>query len=39
MFLFAEIGTLAINARFVGPIVAIVTGIAFLVEWRCGARL
>jgi hypothetical protein len=38
MFLFAENGTLAINARFVGPIVAIVTGIAFLVEWR-GAPL
>jgi hypothetical protein len=38
MFLFAEIGTLAINARFVWPIVAIVTGIAFLMEWR-GAPL
>jgi hypothetical protein len=39
MFLFTEIGTLAINARFVCLIVAMVTGIAFLVEWRCGTRL
>jgi hypothetical protein len=33
-FLLSEMGTLAINPLLVWPIVAIVTGLAFLLEWR-----
>ena len=37
-FLASEMGAFAIDARLVWPIVAILTGLAFLVEWRYAAR-
>ncbi len=37
-FLLSDIRTIDVNSRLVWPIVAIVTGIAFLVEWRYAAR-
>ena len=38
VFLLSEMGTFAINQRLVWPIVAIVTVLAFLLEWRFAAR-
>lgn len=38
VFLLSDMGVLAINQLFVWSIVAIVTGLAFLLEWRFAAR-
>ncbi len=38
VFLLSAVGIFAINPGFVWPVVAILTGIAFVVEWRYAAR-
>jgi undecaprenyl pyrophosphate phosphatase UppP len=38
VFLLSEVGALAIDQRWVWLIVAIATGLAFLLEWRFAAR-
>jgi uncharacterized membrane protein YgdD (TMEM256/DUF423 family) len=38
VFLLSDMGILAINQALVWPIVAIVTGLAFLLEWRYSYR-
>jgi hypothetical protein len=37
-FLLSEMDAFQVNTRFVWPILAILTGITFLVEWRHAAR-
>jgi hypothetical protein len=38
VFLLSDMGILAINQLFAWPIVAVVTGLAFLLEWLYAAR-
>lgn len=39
VFLLSSVGALNVNPGIIWPILAILTGIAFFVEWRCTARL
>ena len=39
LFLLSDMRWFAVNPLLIWPIVAIVTGFAFVLEWRCGARI